>query len=118
MAFTLTPEQIQAALDGHDLHTYKGWIAAALALLATAPDWTAIEELNGACYVVKVALEDKVYIFAAPGHVDPEHVFKEDDLSNFDSSAWADDRGCWDGVDCAESNVKTLTEPVFVALKH
>lgn len=113
--YSLTPEQIEAAIQGHDLRTYRGWIAAANGLLTEAPGWTAIVEAGGDCCVVKSMSEGKPYISHCPCYEDPNHVYTEDDMSDFDSSAWGVE--AWDGMD-AEANIAAVQTPVFVALRH
>jgi hypothetical protein len=43
-SYALTAEQVAIAIAGHDLRTFKGWIAAASSLLADAPLMTGIQE--------------------------------------------------------------------------
>jgi hypothetical protein len=42
-SYSLTDEQVQSAIAGHDLSTYLGWMGAVRALLKHAPDWVAIK---------------------------------------------------------------------------
>jgi hypothetical protein len=44
-SYALTAEQVAIAIAGHDLRTFKGWIAAASSLLADAPLMTGIQEI-------------------------------------------------------------------------
>lgn len=108
--YTMTHEQVQAAIAGHDLTTYKGWIAAAEALLAAAPEWTAIREEGG--FVVK----HEGGIYACAEHRDADAIYSvEDDLYDFDASAWC--VNAWDGMTEAKCTA-SLTNPVFVSLRH
>lgn len=118
MSFTLKNEQIQVVVAGHDLRDYRGWIAAALALLADAPDWSAIQEQNCANLIVKLTFDGNPYVCSAPGYAEADHVYTQNDLSDFDHSAWDDQRGCWDGTEIPADDAKTLTSPVFVSLNH
>lgn len=115
MTYSLTQEQIKAAISGKDLRTYKGWVAAAEALLSDAPEWTAIEQ-EGGCYTVKVKIDGEFGISSCAKNTgNPDAVYGEEDLGDFDCSAWNGES--WDGLS-AEENVASLTTPVFVALRH
>ena len=48
-------------------------------------------------------------------HGDVSHVYREDELADFDRSAWAGDS--WDGLS-SQDNEACLRNPVFVALRH
>lgn len=111
-AYTLTPTQIASAIAGHDLRTYKGWIAAATALLAEAPFMTGIREGKTKQIVLKVEWNGKAEIVSY--YDDLDGVYSEELMGDFDSSAWSVDS--WDGVD-VQANISTLTEPVFIALR-
>lgn len=108
-AITMTPEQVEIAIAGHNLRTYSGWMAACEALLEEKPDWTAIKDGD---IGFMVALRGSVYAVAALG---PEHVYSEDDLIEPDNSSWSDLNECWDGSTPGEC-AATLTSPVFVTL--
>lgn len=115
MAYSLTQEQINEAITGKNLRSYDGWLAAAEALLAEAPEWTGIVQPDG-LYVVKAELagESGIFSCAISQHtLDP--VYNVDDLGEFDRSAWSGES--WDGL-AADENVAALTAPVFVALRH
>lgn len=115
MTYSLTQEQIKAAISGKDLRTYNGWIAAAQALLSDAPEWTAIAQESG-CYTVKVNVGGEFGIFDCAKYTgNPDAVYSEEDLGDFDNSAWNGES--WDGLS-AEENVASLTTPVFVTLRH
>ncbi|MFZ7336102.1 hypothetical protein ACLS0R_07500 [Comamonas jiangduensis] len=111
--YSLSTEQIAQALAGHDLHDYDGWMAAALALLADAPDWTALKQDGG--LVVKTTYNGKPYISACAEHEEADAIYSRDDLYVFDRSAW--DGESWDEMEAAV-NVGSLTNPVFLALPH
>lgn len=107
MTYTLTALQVEAALAGHNLRTYKGWIAAAKALLADAPEWTGIRQMGG--FAVKV----DGHLYGCAECTTAGHLYTEDDLFDFDKSAWS--RDSWDCA-CADVTSAELTRPVFVAL--
>lgn len=115
-AYALTPEQVQAAIAGHDLRTYNGWIAAARAILADAPALTGITEGTEGQVVLKVDFDGKTDVYAywdekRDGRYDEEY------LSDFDRSAWDSDTQSWDGVP-VEQNIAVLTNPTFVTFCH
>lgn len=114
--FSLTAKQVQAAIAGHDLRTYEGWIAAARAILADAPALTGITEGQTRQVVLKVDFDGNTDVCA---YWDEKHdgVYDEEYLSDFDSSAWDDDAQSWDGVP-VEQNIAVLTNPVFVTFRH
>jgi len=94
-----------------DLDTYDGWIAAATGLLRGLPDWTALVEDSCGGYVVTVGGD----IFFCAQMRDPSYVYTEDDLGQFDPSAWND--RSWDGVP-VEENRAILERPQFRHLSH
>ena len=112
--FLLTKEMIAEAIGGKDLKTYDGWLEAASALLADAPSWTAIQQPCG-LFAVKVSDGSLAGVFWCADHVDVSHVYREDELADFDRSAWAGDS--WDGLS-SQDNEACLRNPVFVALRH
>ena len=114
-AYHLTDEQVLRAIDAHDLRTYEGWLAAAAALLADAPEWTAIQDASAGLYVAKVAIDGKAGIFSLAEHADPSALYSVDECGDFDSTAW--NGQAWDGVP-VEQNLRVLQKPVFVHLKH
>ena len=114
-SYSLSEAQIQAAVGSKDLRTFKGWIEAAQALLKDAPVWTAIVQAGGA-FIVKGDPEYGRTIFHCESRESlAQAVYSSDDLVDFDLSAWVGDS--WDGLDAA-ANVKALTNPVFVSLRH
>ena len=114
-SYSLSEAQIQAAVGSKDLRTFKGWIEAAQALLKDAPVWTAIVQAGGA-FIVKGDPEYGRTIFHCESRESlAQAVYSSDDLVDFDLSAWVGDS--WDGLDAA-ANVKALTSPVFVSLRH
>ena len=112
--FLLTKEMIAEAIGGKDLKTYDGWLEAASALLADAPSWTAIQQPCG-LFAVKVSDGSLAGVFWCADHGDVSHVYREDELADFDRSAWAGDS--WDGLS-SQDNEACLRNPVFVALRH
>lgn len=108
-SYKLTAEEVANAIAGHDLRTYRGWKAAATALLADAPEWTGIKQVGG--FVLKVDGN----VCGCAEYNDANAVYSQDDLFDFDNSAWGTDS--WDGTD-AEENCRDLQRPVFVALNH
>lgn len=113
--YHLTPLEASEALAGHDLRTFKDWVAAATALLLKAPNWTALVEAGGDFYVVKTEFQGVLRICHTHRSENSAHVYRPDELTDFDCSAWAVD--AWDGMD-AESNAAALATPVFVTLRH
>ena len=111
-AYALTYEQVDAAIAGFDLHTYEGWTRAANALLAGAPDWTAIKDGE---YGYVVTVDGRVCSLACEVGGD-DAIYDEDLLLDFDASAWNDEIGCWEG--CEQASADMLTNPVFVTLRH
>lgn len=114
-SITMTPEQVQAAIAGYDLKTFKGWTAAALALLQDKPERTAIKDQGG--YMVLIDGD----LCCLAGFSDDRTTYEMDegclvDGGEPDASAWDDERGCWDGVESPEQNARTLIAPVFVTL--
>lgn len=112
---TMTPEQVQAAIAGLDLKTYKGWIAGAIALLKDKPVGTAIEDQGGYLALIDGGL------CCLAGFSDGRTTYEMEDGHPVDGgepdvSAWDDERCCWDGLESAEQNALTLTAPVFVTL--
>lgn len=115
MNYSLSPVQVKAALAGHDLTTYAGWMAAAAALLADAPDWTAIKDGEMA-YIVKITSNGKPYLCAASQYNEPDYVYSLDgELFDFDATGW--EKNCWSGTN-ARDCVRCLLNPVFVHLMH
>ena len=112
MTYALTPAQVQAAIAGHDLSTFKGWTAAARALLANAPDWTAIKDSDVG---YTVAVDGEVYAIASELGGDSA-TYSEELLVDIDESAWDRELGSWEGSIQASSD--TLKNPVFVTLRH
>ncbi|WP_304350839.1 hypothetical protein [Comamonas testosteroni] len=110
--YALTPEQVKAAIAGHDLRTYKGWVAAATALLADAPYLTGIREGDSKQTVLKIEWKGKAEVVSY--YDEYQGIYSEDQMGDFDSSAWSIDS--WDGVEVAD-NIATLTNPVFMALR-
>lgn len=114
MNITMTTEQVQAAIAGHDLTTFRGWTAAAAALLADKPAGTALHD-DPAGFVALI----NGSLCAFPANRDgsltftTENGFPEEGCDP-DESAWSD-RGCWDGS-TPEHDARVLTEPVFVTL--
>lgn len=94
-----------------DLGTYDGWIAAATTILQGKPDWTSLVDDTCGGYVVTVGGD----IFICDQMVDPGHVYSEDDLGEFDPSAWND--RSWDGVPVEECRA-ILEKPNFKQLPH
>lgn len=116
MTYALTPDEVQAAIAGHNLRTYSGWIDACRALLAGAPAMTAISEKGSKCMALKAPWgSDSTNEVFAYYDANGSGVYDEEQLSDFDSSAWNGES--WDGVS-VESNIATLTNPVFVTLRH
>lgn len=113
LSYALTAEQVAIAIAGHDLRTYKGWMAAAEALLADAPYMTAIREGETKQMVLKIEWEGKPAIVSYYDH--HNGVYSEQEMADYDSSAW--NETSWDGVS-EEENAATLTIPVFVTLRH
>lgn len=116
-SFILTAEQIQVAIADHDLRTYKGWIAAARALLADAPALTGIAEgSNSRQLVLKVDFDGTADVY---GYWDEKQdgIYDGEYLSDFDSNAWNCSTQSWDCV-TVEENIAVLTNPVFVTLRH
>lgn len=112
---TMTPEQVQAAIAGHDLKTFKGWMAAARALLADKPFGTAIQDQGQYLAIVQGDL------CSLAGFGDGRTTYELEngrpvDGGEADDTAWDDERCCWDGLESAEQNILTLTDPVFVTL--
>ncbi len=93
----------------HDLTTYEGWLNKARELLDGRPDWTAIKQ-DDTTFVVVL----KGGVYWTPQEPDG-HVYSEDDLADFDHSAWNGD--AWDGC-TAEQSALTLTVPEIVTLHH
>lgn len=113
-SITMTREQVQAAIAGHDLKTFKGWTAAAVALLADKPAGTAIKDSE----VGFMTLIDGS-LCALPVNRDGSTRFETEngvplEGCDPDESAWSE-RGCWDCSE-PEHDLRTLTEPVFVTL--
>jgi len=114
-SYQLTREQIDAAINGLDLRSYDDWMLAAKALLADAPPWTAIEQVDG-IYLVKVSVDGVSTISWCPKYDQPKpYVYTVDDLCAHDRSAWAGDS--WDGAS-AQDNEASIRNPVFVSLHH
>ena len=110
--YALTPEQVKAAISGHDLGTYKGWTQAAQAMLAGAPDWTAIKDGE---YGYVVTVDGHVCSLACEDGGD-DAIYDEDLLVDFDASAWNEEIGSWEGGEQASADM--LMNPVFVTLRH
>lgn len=96
--------------DAHDLTTYKGWMAAARALLAGKDDWTALVEGDDGFVVMH---NGEIFAMANEG---AGYVYSEEDLYDFDNSAWSA-AGCWDGM-TPEACAALLTSPTFVEITH
>lgn len=116
MPITMAPEQVQAAIAGHDLKTCKGWLAAARALLADKPAGTAIKDGD---HGYTTLIDGDLCCLA--GFRDGRTTYETKDGIPVDGcdpdvSAWDDERGCWDGLESAEQNMCTLTNPVFCTL--
>ncbi|WP_052223891.1 hypothetical protein [Comamonas testosteroni] len=112
---TMTSEQVQAAIAGHDLKTFKGWMAAARALLADKPFGTALKDQGQFLAIVGSEL------CSLAGFGDGRTTYELEagrpvDGCEADDSAWDDERGCWDGVESADENTLTITAPEFVTL--
>lgn len=107
----LVPDQLKAALAGHDLTTFDGWMAACRALLAGWPDWTGLRDKSGTGYLVTVGGE----VFAAPmcEHARDPHLVG--DLITLDRGLWSESHRCWEGS-TPEACAATLQEPEFLAL--
>lgn len=103
--------QIPPAVAAHDLATFDGWVARAAEILAGTPDWTALVDSEADGYIVSF----DGYVFACAAQDDPEHVYTEDDLIDFDRSAWNGD--AWDG-ETPEQCRAVLESPVFTTLRH
>lgn len=110
--FSLSKEQIDTAISGHNLRTYDGWMAAVKALLQDAPSWTAIRCNETLC--VKATVDSTLGVFSCHEHDNPNHVYGIGDLADFDRSAWTG--FSWDGmtVENCEGSLKT---PSFVSLR-
>ena len=110
--YALTPEQVKAVLEGFDLATYKGWTEAAQAMLQGAPSWTAIKDAE---YGYVVTVDGHVCSLAQQNGGD-EAIYNEDQLVDFDHSAWDETIGSWMGGEQASAEI--LTSPIFVTLRH
>ncbi|WP_230630080.1 hypothetical protein [Comamonas testosteroni] len=89
-SYALTAEQVAIAIAGHDLRTFKGWIAAASSLLADAPLMTGIQEKHSPYVILKAEFNGKpeVVFFYNETNV----IYSPDLASDFDISAWCNDR--------------------------
>lgn len=112
-SYALTAEQVAIAIAGHDLRTFKGWIAAASSLLADAPLMTGIQEIHRPYVILKAEFNGKPEVVFF--YNETNGIYSPDLASDFDISAWCNDS--WDGVE-AEANIATLTCPDFVTLRH
>lgn len=111
--YALTREEVSMAIAGHNLRTFKGWTAAASALLADAPLLTGIQDKSSPYVILKAEFDGKPEVVFF--YNETNGVYSPDLASDFDSSAWCDNS--WDGVN-AETNIATLTSPDFVTLRR
>ena len=102
---------LELAIAQVDRQFGKGSI---MRLGADAPSWTAIQQPCG-LFAVKVSDGSLAGVFWCADHGDVSHVYREDELADFDRSAWAGDS--WDGLS-SQDNEACLRNPVFVALRH
>ncbi len=93
-----------------DLSTYEGWMAAARALLAGKPDWTALRDEGG--FVVQ--FNGEVFLAAER---DKEHQYSEDDLFDPDPAFWDEGAGAWYGVNVNRCRA-LIEKPQIVELPH
>lgn len=115
---TMTTEQVQAAIAGHDLKTFAGWTAAAIALLQDKPERTALKDSDGVGFMVLI----DGHLIAVPANDDGSLTFAmfdgfPDGSCDPDASAWDDQRGCWD-CSTPQTDWLTLTAPVFCTLTY
>ena len=110
-------QELFPVLQGLDLSTFEGWVAAATALLADKPSGTALDDNYFGGYMLLVG--DTLYAFMSHAVVDgcvatecgiPVDGFEPD------LSIWSNEGSCWEAHDPVMSR-DVLLNPKFVQLK-